>query len=42
MQDCEASKGVVAAPRSEEGNMGALEHDACQIFFPLRGRRYVV
>ena len=41
-QDFEASKGVVVAPRSGEGNMGARGHDEYQISFPLRGRRYVV
>ena len=34
-QDHEASKGVVATPRSGGGNMGTLGHDACHISFPI-------
>ena len=33
MQDLEASEGVVAAPRSGEGNMGTQRHCTCQLFF---------
>ena len=32
-QDCEASEGVVAAPRSGGGNMGMRRHCACQLSF---------
>ena len=32
-KDCEASEGVVAAPRSEGGNMGTRGHDTCQLSF---------
>ena len=34
-QDCEASEGVVVAPRSGGGNMGTRRHCACQISFPF-------
>ena len=37
MQDCEASKGVVAALRSGEGNMGTRGHDVCHLSFLIRG-----
>ena len=32
-EDREASKGVVAAQRSEGGNMGAREHDVYHLSF---------
>ena len=32
-QDCEASEGVVAIPRSERGNMGTRGHDMCHLSF---------
>ena len=32
-QDCEASEGVVATPRSGRGNMGMRGHDACHLSF---------
>ena len=35
MQDCEASKGVVATPRSGGGNMGMRGHNACHLSFPI-------
>ena len=41
MQDREASEGVMAAPRSGGDKMGARGHDACQLFFPVWGGRYV-
>ena len=37
MQDCEASKGVVVAPRSGGGNMGTRGHDACHLSFVIEG-----
>ena len=37
-KDCEASEGVVAAPRSREGNMGMREHDTCQLSFLFEDR----
>ena len=33
MQDHEAREGVVAAPRSGEGNIGTQGHDACHLSF---------
>ena len=42
LQHKTVSKGVVAAPRSGEGNMGERGHDAYHLSFLIRGRRYVV
>ena len=36
-QDCEASKGVMEAPRSVGGNMGTRGHNACHLSFLIRG-----
>ena len=33
MQDCEASKGVTATPRSGGDNMGRRGHDVCHLSF---------
>ena len=41
MQDCEASKVVMAVPRSGGGTMGTRRHDTCQLFFLIRGGRYI-
>ena len=35
MQDCEASKGVVATSRSGVGNKGTRRHYVCQLSFPI-------
>ena len=35
MQDREASEGVVATPRSREGNLGMRGHDAGHLSFPI-------
>ena len=40
-QDHKASEGVVATPRSGEGNLGMRKHYACQLSFLIRGGRYV-
>ena len=32
-QDCEASEGVVIAPRNGGGNMGVRRHYTCQLSF---------
>ena len=32
-QDCEASEGVVATPRSGGGNMGTRGHDVGHLYF---------
>ena len=40
-QDCEASEGVVVAPRSGGGNMGTRTHHECQLSLLVQGRRYV-
>ena len=34
-QDCEAGKGVMAAPMSGGTNMGTQGHDACHLSFPI-------
>ena len=40
-QDYEASKGVVATPRSGRGDKGARRHYSCQLSLLIQGIRYV-